>query len=89
MKGIKESFLDMLKLRGSYGTLGNQNTTSCYPYYQQMKDVGSSVVINGEQVNIDQIRKVLQCAVSGRKLPPYTRSQAMPCARLQQLDSEP
>ena len=52
MKTVKESFLDMLKLRGSYGTLGNQNTTSCYPYYQQMKDVGSSVVIGGDQVNM-------------------------------------
>lgn len=49
---LKESFLDMFKIRGSYGTLGNQNTTSCYPYYQQMKDEGSSVVINGKQVNM-------------------------------------
>lgn len=51
MKNIRDKFLDMLKLRGSYGTLGNQNTSSCYPYYQQMKDVNASVVFGGEQVN--------------------------------------
>lgn len=52
LANAKEKFLDMLKIRGSFGTLGNQNTTSCYPYYQQMKDVGGSVLINGEQVNM-------------------------------------
>lgn len=37
------------KLRGSYGTLGNQNTTSFYPYYQQMASGGGELVLGGGQ----------------------------------------
>lgn len=35
-EGLREKGFDMLKLRGSYGSLGNQNTTSAYPYFQQI-----------------------------------------------------
>lgn len=41
-----------LKLRGSYGVLGNQNTSSFYPYYQQMNTTGGQVVIGGDQMTI-------------------------------------
>ena len=51
MEKAKHSWLDMLKLRGSYGTLGNQNTTSCYPYYQQMAVVDGTAVLGGQQVS--------------------------------------
>ena len=37
------------KLRASYGTLGNQNTTSFYPYYQSMKTTGGDVILGGQQ----------------------------------------
>lgn len=40
-----------LKFRGSYGVLGNQNTTSFYPYYQKMVTSGADVIIDGKQVN--------------------------------------
>lgn len=40
-----------LKFRGSYGVLGNQNTTSFYPYYQKMVTSGAEVVLDGKQVN--------------------------------------
>lgn len=49
---IKEKGFEYLKLRSSYGTLGNQNTTSYYPYYQQMKSQTGSLVIGGEQANV-------------------------------------
>ncbi len=47
--GIK---LEYLKLRGSYGQLGNQNTTSFYPYYQQMTASQGTVVLGGAQANV-------------------------------------
>lgn len=40
------------KLRASYGTLGNQNTTSFYPYYPQMNIRSGSVVIGGTQASM-------------------------------------
>lgn len=40
------------KLRASYGTLGNQNTTSFYPYYPQMIGSSGNVIIGGEQVGL-------------------------------------
>ncbi|MCM1067812.1 MAG: TonB-dependent receptor [Muribaculaceae bacterium] len=40
------------KLRGSYGVLGNQNTTSFYPFYQQMTTSGGNVVLGGNQANM-------------------------------------
>ena len=49
MTSIKDSFLDNLKLRASYGTLGNQNTSSFYPYYQAMYVNTTSLVLGGEQ----------------------------------------
>ena len=41
-----------LKLRGSYGVLGNQNTSSFYPFYQQMTTSGGNVVLGGSQATI-------------------------------------
>lgn len=44
--------LNYLKLRTSYGVLGNQNTTSFYPYYQKMQATSGSVVLGGEQAMV-------------------------------------
>jgi len=41
-----------LKLRASYGQLGNQNTTSFYPYYQQMYTSSGSLVLGGGQATV-------------------------------------
>ena len=49
MSRIKDQFLDNLKLRVSYGTLGNQNTSSFYPYYQAMYVNTTSLVLGGKQ----------------------------------------
>lgn len=44
--------VEYLKFRGSYGELGNQNTTSYYPYYQQMSSTAGSLVIGGSQATV-------------------------------------
>ena len=41
-----------LKLRGSYSELGNQNTTSFYPYYQKMATSPGGIVIGGHDVTV-------------------------------------
>lgn len=40
------------KLRASYGTLGNQNTSSYYPYIPRMSPTSGSAVIGGEQTTV-------------------------------------
>lgn len=49
---IAEKGVEYLKLRGSYGVLGNQNTTSFYPYYQKMTTSGGSIVLGGSQATV-------------------------------------
>jgi TonB-linked SusC/RagA family outer membrane protein len=49
---INEWGLHYLKVRASYGTLGNQNTTSFYPYYQQMSTNSGSLVLGGSQATV-------------------------------------
>ena len=44
--------LEYLKVRGSYGSLGNQNTSSAYPYYQQMNTANGTMVLGGTQASI-------------------------------------
>ena len=46
------SICEYLKIRASYGMLGNQNTTSYYPYYQKMAQTGGSLVIGGSQATV-------------------------------------
>lgn len=47
-------YINTLKLRASYGSLGNQNTSSYYPTYQAMgfANVSGSWLINGQKTNI-------------------------------------
>ena len=49
MERVKNAWMDNLKIRASYGTLGNQNTSSFYPYYQAMYVNTTSLVLGGEQ----------------------------------------
>ncbi len=49
---IKDWGWDMFKIRGSYGTLGNQNTNSNYPYYQKMKTQNMSDYVFGDNAAI-------------------------------------
>lgn len=57
-EGFMEPYLktiNNLKIRGSWGELGNQNTTSLYPYIQLMnfiaEDPNSHWLVNGERPN--------------------------------------
>ena len=48
-----EESVPLLKLRGSYGELGNQNTSNWYPFYQSMPigTANGGWLINGERTN--------------------------------------
>ena len=48
-ESLNEAGFEYLKLRGSYGKLGSQNTTSFYPYYQKMEAKNASLVLGGQQ----------------------------------------
>lgn len=56
-ENLRDKGFDMLKLRGSYGSLGNQNTESFYPYYQEVTSGLEDYVINGSQVNVIYVPK--------------------------------
>lgn len=49
--------IDQLKLRGSWGSLGNTNTKAIYPWFlsQPFTASGSSWIINGERQNISNM----------------------------------
>ena len=49
-----QNFLDQLKLRASYGVLGNQNTSLWYPTYSLMKTstAAGSWLLNGAKPNV-------------------------------------
>ena len=44
--------MNYFKLRASYGQLGNQNTTSFYPFYQKMYTTGGTVILDGQQASM-------------------------------------
>jgi len=47
-------YIDIFKLRASYGELGNQNTTSYYPTYEQIQFIaaGGSWLLNNSKPNV-------------------------------------
>ena len=49
---IKNYGFEYLKLRASAATLGNQNTTSFYPYYQQMNLLSGKLVTDNTQASV-------------------------------------
>ncbi len=51
-ESLRYKGFEYLKLRASYGTLGNQNTTSFYPYYQQMNTNGGQLILGGSQATV-------------------------------------
>lgn len=54
---LADAGFEYFKIRGSYGSLGNQNTQSFYPYYQQMNSSTGSIVLDGQQANILKVYK--------------------------------
>ncbi|MFI3321161.1 MAG: TonB-dependent receptor [Rikenellaceae bacterium] len=64
-EGMKDK-VGTLKLRGSYGELGNQNTTNLYPTYQEM-NVGSADgywLLGGLQPNTSSAPSLLNSAMT-------------------------
>ena len=64
----KEAFMEpvaeqinLLKIRASYGNLGNQNTTSLYPYYQTVPFTagGGNWLVNGTKPNVAGMPKLI------------------------------
>jgi len=51
-KPLYERGYEMIKIRGSWGVLGNQNTSSFYPYFQYMTSAMGGVVLGGSQATI-------------------------------------
>lgn len=51
-KSLYEQGYEMIKIRGSWGVLGNQNTSSFYPYFQYMTSAMGGVVLGGSQATI-------------------------------------
>lgn len=49
---LSDKGFELVKLRASYGLLGNQNTQSFYPYYQRMIPNLGGIVINGENATV-------------------------------------
>lgn len=48
-KTLKNMGFEYLKFRGSYAVLGNQNTNSFYPYYQEMNIYPGDLILGGRQ----------------------------------------
>lgn len=51
-KPLKKVGFEYLKLRASAATLGNQNTTSFYPYFQQMNLLSGTLITGGTQATV-------------------------------------
>ncbi len=73
----KESFfapatkwINTLKLRASYGSLGNQNTTAYYPTYEQMNFANSSGswLIDGKKTNIAWPASLISSSLTWEKV---------------------
>lgn len=66
-------WVNMLKIRASYGSLGNQNTTSWYPTYQAMGFANSSGpwLIDGQKPNIAWPPALISMALTWEKVRTY------------------
>ncbi len=67
-KRLYDIGFEYLKIRGSYGTLGNQNTTSFYPYYQQMSSTSGNLVLGGEQATVLPMYKPYSTSLTWEKI---------------------
>lgn len=63
-------YVDMLKIRGSYGQLANQNTNNWYPTYRVMglKSSGSPWLVDGEQSNIAWFPGLISTSLTWEKI---------------------
>lgn len=52
---LQQAGWDMFKIRASYGTLGNQNTNSAYPYYQKIQPGSTQYVFPKGTSNISSL----------------------------------
>lgn len=61
-----ENTINMLKLRGSYGELGNQNTNAWYPTYREMilKAADGAWLQNGVKPNIARIGDLISTSLT-------------------------
>ncbi|MDE6270731.1 MAG: TonB-dependent receptor [Muribaculaceae bacterium] len=57
-----------LKVRGSYGVLGNQNTNSFYQYYQKMTTSGGEAVLGGQQVTVLPVYSPFSTSLTWEKI---------------------
>lgn len=67
------NYVDYLKLRGSYGTLGNQNTMSNYPTYSTMNIVmsGGNFVMNQQKPNVAYAAPMVSSSLTWEKIKTY------------------
>lgn len=49
-ENLRDKGFDMLKLRASYGSLGNQNTKNIYPYFEHVETGTPSYTFDGSQI---------------------------------------
>lgn len=63
----------MLKLRGSYGELGNQNTSSWYPFYlsQPFSVNNGSWLVNGERPNVASAPGIVSTSMTWERVKSY------------------
>lgn len=68
-----KNYIDYLKFRGSYGTLGNQNTTSNYPTYSTM-DIemsGGTFIMNQQKPNVAYAAPMVSSTLTWEKIKTY------------------
>ncbi len=67
---VAKPYVDVLKLRASYGALGNQNTSSWYPTYQAMgfDNSAGSWLINGQKPNIAWAPALISTSLTWEKI---------------------
>ena len=65
-----KEYVNMLKVRASYGSLGNQNTSNWYPTYQAMGFANSSGtwLINGQKTNIAWPPELISMSLTWEKI---------------------
>jgi TonB-linked SusC/RagA family outer membrane protein len=65
-----EKYVNMLKIRGSYGKLNNQNTTSAYPTYltMPMGTANGAWLLNGQKTNTSYGPPIISSSLTWEKV---------------------
>ena len=68
-----ESVVNQFKVRGSWGELGNQNTTSLYPFYETLpvKMTDGSWLLNGKKPNTADIPALVSSMLTWERVRSY------------------